>query len=439
MRPTSKKKILVFITSTILFSLSWIGSAAAQSDPESEDQTQQAGMNYTLSMPLVFRPPAPPPVPPIEGTNKTLFCSNVAQDIPDGSPDGLISSLRIEDPRFIADLDVRLDIDHTWVGDLVVTLHHEESARFIELVNRPGVPGINNKGCKLNNVRAILDDDVSLPVEDECSSYPAAVSINSYIEAAIAGSYFPDQPLSTFDADAIAGTWILNVSDMSQYDKGRINQWCLAAKLIDTPDVPPADPPPTGLPKQASISGVTGQGQSLPLDCESRSAVDWARYFGWNINEFDFFNGLPATDNPDSGFVGDVWGTWGQIPPHPYGVHAEPIAKRLRQYGLPADAQQNITWNHLKKEIAEGDPVIVWILGSHHSGYDYVVNGIPVYYQSADGYISTVARYEHTVVLTGYTQDSVTYLNGGNLIQKSLNQFLESWSALGNMAVVFQP
>jgi hypothetical protein len=43
------------------------------------------------------------------------------------------------------------------------------------------------------------------------------------------------------------------------------------------------------------------------------------------------------------------------------------------------------------------------------------------------------------VILTGYTQDSVYYLNGGTIYQKDLKQFLESWSALGNMAVIWQP
>jgi uncharacterized protein YvpB len=113
----------------------------------------------------------------------------------------------------------------------------------------------------------------------------------------------------------------------------------------------------------------------------------------------------------------------------------------LRQYGLPADAQQYLSWNHLKAEIAFGRPVIVWILGSGSSypSYEYVVNGIPVYYRSSDGYISTVARFEHTVVVTGYDQDNVYYLNGGGITSKSTQQFLESWSALGNMAVVYQP
>jgi subtilisin-like proprotein convertase family protein/uncharacterized protein YvpB len=428
----------IFILSPILFH-----PAAAQSIPEPGDQNLETSeMDFQVNLPIIFRPPDSPPAVPIDGTNKTLYCSNSAHAIPDNDPSGYSSTLRIEDPRYIADLDVRLDIDHTWVGDLIVTLHHEESGKVIELINRPGVPpGTTQEGCKIDNVKAILDDDVSLPVENECSSYPAAIGVNSFIEAAIAGSYVPEQSLELFTAGAISGQWTLTVADLSPHDTGRINQWCMAAKLIDTPDVNPPPPPPSGLPKQAYITGVSGQGQALPLDCESRSAVDWARYFGVGIDEYDFFFGIPDSDNPDSGFVGNVYGTWGQIPPAAYGVHAEPIAKRLRQYGLQANAESNLSWNHLKAEISSGHPVIVWILGSTASGYplDYVVNGIPVYYQSNDGFISTVARYEHTVILTGYNQDSVSYLNGGTIYQKSLKQFLESWSALGNMAVLYQP
>ena len=179
--------------------------------------------------------------------------------------------------------------------------------------------------------------------------------------------------------------------------------------------------------------------QALPLDCESRSAVDWADYFGYSIGELNFFYGLPTSDNADLGFVGNVYGTWGQIPPYAYGVHAKPIANRLKDFGVPAVVHRPLSWPNLKAEIAAGRPVIVWILGSKYSGYDYVVNGIPEYSQPKGGNNTVVARYEHTVVVTGYSQDTVSYLNGGNIYQKDLKQFLESWSALGNMAVTMQP
>ena len=425
-------------------SFSYIYSTAAQPTPEpGVPNLENSDASFTFSMPVIYRPPDPTPIPHHPGVlQKSLFCSNSALTIPDNNLGGITSTISIDDPRFIADIDVRLDIDHTWVGDLLVTLRHEETGKTIELLNRPGsTPGSNDEGCGLNNVEAILDDDVSLPVEDECSSYPAAIGINKYKDSAIAGTFLPEQALSEFNDEFSFGHWTLSVSDLNPVDTGRINQWCLAIEMINSPGAGEKHPPPTGLPRNAQIYGVTGRSQALPLDCESLSAVDWANSFGVGINELEFFYGLPGSDNPDRGFVGDVWGTWGQTPPHPYGVHAEPIAKRLRQYGLPADAERYLTWNHLRAEIAAGRPVIVWILGSQSTGYpyDYIVNGIPEYYISSGGELSIVARYEHTVVLTGYTQDKVTYLNGGSIYQKDLKQFLESWSALGNMAVIYQP
>jgi subtilisin-like proprotein convertase family protein/uncharacterized protein YvpB len=440
----AKRKHLIIFSLACLTFLIYIlafNSAAAQTNVEpGSEVTQSADSDISFNFPLIFKPPDPTPVPPPPGnTPKSLFCNNPSINIPDNNQSGIANTISINDPRFIGDFDISLDIDHTWIGDLQITLTHEESGVTVQLIDRPGNSSGNNEGCNLDNIRTILDDDISLAVENECSSYPAAIEVNNYIQAAIAGTYIPEQPLTIFDTQSIIGNWTLRVFDRSPYDTGKLNQWCIAVELFETPIIPPTPPPPNGLPKQALISGVQGRSQTLPLDCESRSAVDWADYFGVNINELEFFYGLPESDNPDLGFVGNVYGTWGQIPPSAYGVHAQPIADRLNDYGLPAMAHRTLSWMDLKAEIAAGRPVIVWILGSRYNGYDYVVNGIPVYYQPQKGNNTVVARYEHTVVVTGYTQDSVYYLNGGTIYQKGLKQFLESWSALGNMAVTKQP
>ncbi len=436
-----RKKLFILLGFPILISLIYIFAifpAAAQTNIQSSPEpTQTDEMGNKFSFPLVFVQPTPTPIPPPEGEKpKTLFCSSPSINIPDNKPSGISNAINIPDLRYIRDLDIRLDISHTWTGDLRIQLTHLQSGRSIELIDRPGSsPGGDMDGCSLNNIKAILDDDISLPVENECSPFPAAIAVNDYIEAAIAGTYIPQQELASFDAEPITGDWVLTVSDNAPVDTGVLNQWCIAVELIDTPIIAPPPPPPSGLPGSASIPGVNGRSQTLPLDCESRSAVDWAKFFGKNIDELDFFYGLPESDNPDLGFVGNVYGTWGQIPPFPYGVHAGPIADRLREFGLKAIAHRPLSWEGLKAEIAAGKPVIVWILGSRYSGYEYVVNGIPEYYRPKKGNNTVVARYEHTVIVTGYTSDSVTYLNGGNIYQKNRKQFLESWSALGNMAV----
>ncbi|MBC8496218.1 MAG: C39 family peptidase [Chloroflexi bacterium] len=189
---------------------------------------------------------------------------------------------------------------------------------------------------------------------------------------------------------------------------------------------------PTAGGGDAAIDGIVGHSQSLPLSCEASVAVDWAAFFGVQIDELDFQRRLPSSDNPEKGFVGDVEGSWGQIPPAPYGVHAEPVALLLRSFGLPAQAISPMSWVSLQGEINAGHPVIVWVVG-------HVARGTPVPFISSDGHRTTVARYEHTVMVIAYTDKTVTILDGKGVYERSLDSFLDSWGVLGNMAIVWRP
>ena len=377
----------------------------------------------SIYLPLILRQDAPLPTPNYTPPVKILICDSLSspKSIPDNYDLGINDTINISDQRKIVDIDVRLDISHTWVGDLNVELTHLEANQSVKLINRPGRSG-SGLGCGYDNIKAILDDEISSPVENECVASPAAIS----------GIYIPNQPLGWFDGDNLDGRWRLNVSDRSSASTGSLNGWCILATVSENPEPPIPTPPPPTTPGSAIINGVTGKAQSLPLDCESRSAVDWAKYFGVHIEELDFFDLLPHSDNPDKGFVGSVNGTWGQIPPNPYGVHAEPVAEVLRDHGLEAYAHRPLSWAELKAEIAAGRPVIAWIIGS-------VNNGIPVYYTPSDGLHTVVARYEHTVIVTGYDSNNVYYLNGATIYSRTISQFLDSWSALGSMAITAHP
>lgn len=383
----------------------------------------------SLFIPLLSKaiPPTPTPTPPPDARiYSLLYCNSHASDIPDDDSKGVSSNILSTDFKFIHDLEVRLDISHTWLSDLNASLTHAETGSQINLLDRPGIPA-SSSGCDQDDIEAILDDDVTLPFEDRCTALVPSIS----------GIFKPDQPLSSFIGEDLAGTWTLRISDNFRADTGSLNEWCLAAKVSDLPASPTPPPNVGSLPSHAQIGGISGRGQALPLDCESRSAVDWAAYFGVKIDEIEFFHSLPESDNPDLGFVGNVYGAWGQIPPYPYGVHAEPVAETLRDYGLEAYAHRPLSWDALRSEIAAGRPVIVWIVGN--SSLQYVVNGVPVYYTPSEGDLTVVARYEHTVIVTEYTSDSVSYLNGGYIYTKNLNQFLESWSVMRNMAITARP
>jgi uncharacterized protein YvpB/LysM repeat protein len=184
------------------------------------------------------------------------------------------------------------------------------------------------------------------------------------------------------------------------------------------------------LPDEAYISGVSGHAQSFSLSCEARSATDWAAYWGVSIGETEFLEALPDADNPDEGFVGNPNEAWGNLPPHGYGVHAGPVAETLRDFGLEAEAYNNLEWDDLRQEINAGRPVIVWVIGQ-------MWGGTPVEYEDPDGSTSRVAAFEHTMVLTGYSLDGVQVVDAysGQYQTYWLNTFLNSWSVLGNMAV----
>ena len=374
-------------------------------------------VSTVVYLPLAYRSLPPVYISP----TKELYCTSPNIAIPDNVNAGINSVISIPDSSQIADLDVLVNVNHTLVGDLKVKLIRAESDQTITLIDRVGYPA-TNLGCEYDNIRTILDDEITSSVASKCASSPAGIS----------GIYQPETALGAFDGQNITGNWILNVSDRAVNDTGRLTDWCLFASISPNPPPPTPTPQPPAFPPQAIINNVTGRNQALPLDCESRSAVDWANYFGRHINEIEFFNNLPVSDNPDVGFVGNVYGQWGQIPPNPYGVHAEPVAALLRAYGVTAYAHRPLSWDTLRAEIAAGRPVFVWIVGS-------IVNGAPVYYTPDDGLHTVVARYEHTVIVTGYTQSNVYYLNGDTIYSKSVSQFLDSWSALGNMAITANP
>lgn len=184
-----------------------------------------------------------------------------------------------------------------------------------------------------------------------------------------------------------------------------------------------------GLPVSHYVYGVLGHKQYFKLGCEAAATHDWAWFFGVSINEFEFQNKLPLSDNPEVGFVGSVNSKWGQAPPYAYGVHAAPVARLLQEYGMPATAVKGYTLTQLKQQIAADRPVIVWVIGN-------VVGGIPWEYTAKDGSKVIVAAYEHVVIVTGYNETHIRYLNNEKYFEAPTEVFLNSWKVLGNMALI---
>ncbi len=241
---------------------------------------------------------------------------------------------------------------------------------------------------------------------------------------------------------ALAGCGIVEYTTQPAPKDPTISLPSPSATLTSSPThtpTPAAQPTPLpspivtqiNLPPSAMITGISGHEQIYELGCEASAAVDWAGYYDVLIYESTFQFALPLSDNPELGFVGNVTTDgWGQIPPHAYGVHAPPIAELLREYGLPALAVKGMTLEEVKTELAEGDPIIAWVIGN-------MVYSYPVKYIDKEGNAVTVAPYEHVVILTGYDETSITYMNNGLFYSVPTEVFLTSWGVLGNMAVIY--
>jgi len=184
---------------------------------------------------------------------------------------------------------------------------------------------------------------------------------------------------------------------------------------------------PTPIPGSHYLE-IDAHGKYFYLGCEAAAAVDLAGYYDILLYQYNFQQELPLSDNPDLGFVGDANGPWGQVPPYAYGVHAAPVADLLQQYGIDAVGGKGYTLEQMKEKLAAGHPVIVWVIGN-------LEGGVPAEYTDSQGNTTIVAAYEHVVILTGYDQDSVRYVNNGRFFEAPNEVFLNSWGVLGNMAV----
>jgi subtilisin-like proprotein convertase family protein len=146
--------------------------------------------------------------------------------IPDNSPTGISNTIAIADNTIISDLNVWLDLTHTWVGDLIVDLTHVETGTSVRLMDRVGAPALAS-GCNRDDVEVALDDQGPRPVQDECLAATPT----------LAGRPRPASPLSVFNGQSVAGTWRLTVSDNASSDTGSLLGWCLEVNA-------PLSPPP---------------------------------------------------------------------------------------------------------------------------------------------------------------------------------------------------
>lgn len=145
-----------------------------------------------------------------------MLCASPNAAIPDNVAGGVSSTINVSDPGVLSDLDVTIATSHSFVSDLTYTLTHLATGTAVTLIDRPGIPATAS-GCGADNINVTLDDEAGSAVENQCAASGTAIS----------GRFSPNQALSAFDGEGLAGNWRLTVTDSAAQDTGTLTQWCL--------------------------------------------------------------------------------------------------------------------------------------------------------------------------------------------------------------------
>ncbi|MEM7456463.1 MAG: proprotein convertase P-domain-containing protein, partial [Planctomycetota bacterium] len=142
-------------------------------------------------------------------TNTRFYPSD---DVPVSINDNSLqeSTIDITDVGYVADIDVELDITHTWDADLDVFLV-SPGGTTVELFSDVGADGDNFSGT-------VLDDEATQSIAAGAAPFT--------------GSFSPEGFLADFDDEVITGTWTLQIFDDAAGDTGTLNNWSLTIDVI---------------------------------------------------------------------------------------------------------------------------------------------------------------------------------------------------------------
>ena len=111
----------------------------------------------------------------------------------------------------ITDINVTVNITHTWDGDMEIVLASPAGTAVTVLASR-------TLGNDDNLYDTVFDDQATAGITSGTAPF--------------SGSFIPDNPLSAFDGEAIDGVWTLTITDIIGGDDGVLNNWALSINNV---------------------------------------------------------------------------------------------------------------------------------------------------------------------------------------------------------------
>jgi len=143
----------------------------------------------------------------------TIFTSLDQPNILDNNT--VFATINVPQQGTITDVNLVLDISHTWVGDLAIVLTSPSGTTF----------QVWNRNCNLNDDLDFIYDDEDPDCYTLCADYNDGNRMKP-LSCAGPGTGATDI-MSKFDFEPMAGVWTLSVNDNTGGDQGKVNNFAL--------------------------------------------------------------------------------------------------------------------------------------------------------------------------------------------------------------------
>lgn len=135
----------------------------------------------------------------------TYNSSDTPLNIPDNNQSGILSSVTISDAAKIRDVNVTVNIRHTWTEDLDLILVAPNGMEVL-LSSSNGSSGDNY-------TNTVFDDDGTIAIVGSAAPFT--------------GIFSPEESLSVLNGSEARGSWSLRIVDTADEDVGILNGWIL--------------------------------------------------------------------------------------------------------------------------------------------------------------------------------------------------------------------
>ncbi|UOE40351.1 proprotein convertase P-domain-containing protein [Chryseobacterium suipulveris] len=139
--------------------------------------------------------------------NSACYTSTNNTQYPIGPGSGVVTNSVISQTGIgnITKVKVKVNLTHTWVGDVEMKLIGPDNTEVM-LANRRGSSGDNY-------TNTIFDDDATTAISSGTPPFT--------------GTFKPESPLSAFNGKPITGNWTLRITDKANGDGGQLLNWSL--------------------------------------------------------------------------------------------------------------------------------------------------------------------------------------------------------------------